>query len=49
MLTIREGKTMDFQTIDNILGILSVTLMTVAIVGTVYGVISVIRLERGAK
>jgi len=44
-----KGTKMDLQTIDNILGIISLTLVTVAIVGTGYGVISIIRLERGAK
>ena len=44
-----KGTKMDLQTIDNILGIISLTLVTVSIVATAYGVISIIRLEWGAK
>ena len=48
-VAIMKGTKMDLQTIDNILGIISLTLVTVSIVATAYGVISIIRLERGAK
>ena len=46
---IMKGTKMDFQTIDNILGIIGLTLVTISIVTTAYGVISIIRSERGAN
>ena len=37
------------ETIETIINILSIALVTVAVLGTAYAVISIIRLERGAK